>query len=93
MLRTSKKHLVQLQTPLGMRNVYDSVCFCNRCGMCAPVCPAYEAEPKESTSPRARNQALRLLLEGKIRAKQNRSTLEKLVTSCTLCGRCEQVCP
>ncbi len=93
MIRASKKHLLQLQTPLGVRNVYDSVCFCNRCGMCAPVCPAYKAGPKESNSPRARNQALRLLLEGKISAKKNRAELEKLVTSCTLCGRCEQVCP
>ena len=88
-----KKHLLQLQTPLGVRNVYDSVCFCNRCGMCASVCPAYAADPKESNSPRARNQALRLLLEGKIRGQQNRRELTKLVTSCTLCGRCEQVCP
>ena len=93
MPRTSKKQLTFLQTPLGVRNVYDSVCFCNRCGMCAPVCPAYAADPKESNSPRARNQALRLLLEGKINTKQNRNELEKLVTSCTLCGRCEQVCP
>ena len=93
MLRAPKKQLFSLHTPLGVRSVYDSVCFCNRCGMCAPVCPAYACDPKESNSPRARNQALRLLLEGKLKAKKNSKELEKLVTSCTLCGRCEAVCP
>lgn len=93
MPRTFKKQLTQLQTPLGVRGVYDSACFCNRCGMCAPVCPAYAADPKESNSPRARNQALRLLLEGKLKPKKNLKELEELVTSCTLCGRCEAVCP
>ena len=88
-----KKQLTFLQTPLGVRNVYDSVCFCNRCGMCAPVCPAYDLEPQESNSPRARNQALRLLLEGKIKPQRNTKELEKLVTSCTLCGRSDSVCP
>ncbi len=93
MANTSKKRLDVLQTPLGPRSVYDSVCFCNRCGMCAAVCPAYVAAPQESNSPRARNQALRLLLEGKIKPKSNRKELENLVTSCTLCGRCQSVCP
>ncbi|MBO5910946.1 MAG: (Fe-S)-binding protein [Elusimicrobiaceae bacterium] len=88
-----KKQLTHLRTPLGVRNVYDSVCFCNRCGLCASVCPAYATDPKESNSPRARNQALRLLLERKINAKKQRNELENLVTSCMLCGRCEQVCP
>lgn len=88
-----KKNLTLLQTPLQTRPVYDSVCFCNRCGMCAPVCPAYIADPKESNSPRARNQALRLFLEGKIKPKNNLKAWENLVASCSLCGRCEQVCP
>lgn len=93
MTNSSKKHLDNLQTPLGPRSVYDSVCFCNRCGMCAAVCPAYVADPKESNSPRARNQALRLLLEGKIKPKSNAKELENLVTACTLCARCQSVCP
>lgn len=93
MANPSKKYVDNLQTPLGPRSVYDSVCFCNRCGICAAVCPAYVADPKESNSPRARNQALRLLLEGKIKPKNNAQELENLVTSCTLCGRCESVCP
>lgn len=93
MPRLLKKQLTKLQTPLGGRSVYDSVCFCNRCGMCAPVCPAYTTSPKEENSPRARNQAMRLLLEEKIKAKKQRKKWEKLITSCALCGRCNQICP
>ena len=93
MSRALKKQLTTLQTPLGTRSVYDSVCFCNRCALCAPVCPAYTLDPKEENSPRARNQALRLLLEGKIKTKKQHKKWEKLVTSCALCGRCEQACP
>ena len=93
MRHTLKKQLTTLQTPLEARSVYDSVCFCNRCGICASVCPAYNTNPKEATSPRARNQALRLLLEGKIDIKKHPNELKELVTSCALCGRCEQACP
>ncbi|MBR2081786.1 MAG: (Fe-S)-binding protein [Elusimicrobiaceae bacterium] len=82
-----------LHTPLGIRDLYDSVCFCNRCGMCAPVCPAYAADPQESNSPRARNQALRLLLENKLKNNTISKELNQLITSCTLCGRCTHVCP
>lgn len=86
--------LAALHTPLGVRSVYDSVCFCNRCGMCAPVCPSYAAQPKEATSPRGRNQAFRLFLEGKLKNNaRNRRELVKLITSCTLCGRCSRACP
>lgn len=82
-----------LHTPLGKRSLYDSVCFCNRCGMCASVCPAYQICPQESNSPRGRNQALRLLLERKIKPAHARQQLLPLVTSCTLCGKCTHVCP
>ena len=82
-----------LHTPWGTRTLYDSVCFCNRCGMCAPVCPAYEQQPQESNSPRGRNQALRAVLERKIKPASLRKQLQELLVSCTLCGRCTAVCP
>lgn len=82
-----------LHTPLGKRTLYDSVCFCNRCGLCAPVCPAYQEHPQESNSPRGRNQALRGILEGKIKPAHVRKELVELLASCTLCGRCQAVCP
>ena len=82
-----------IYTPLGVRTLYESVCFCNRCAMCAPVCPAYHHLPRETSSPRARNQALRLILERKIDSQTCQQGLKDLVTSCTLCGRCMQSCP
>ena len=89
----NRQHLGTLHTPLGNRSLYDSVCFCNRCGMCASVCPAYQNTPQENNSPRGRNQALRGVLEGKLKPKQVRTELLELLTSCTLCGRCQAVCP
>ncbi len=89
----NNQHLDTLHTPLGKRGLYDSVCFCNRCGMCAPLCPAYQNAPQESNSPRGRNQALRGVLEGKLKPRQVRAELLELLTSCTLCGRCQAVCP
>lgn len=82
-----------LHTLLGVRTLYDSVSYCNRCAMCAAVCPAYQRTPQEDSSPRGRNQALRLLLEGKIKIRPNQQKLNKLVFSCSLCGKCTQVCP
>ena len=82
-----------LSTPFGVRSLSESVSYCNRCGMCAPVCPVYQQNPQESNSPRGRNQALRLLLEGKLQIRHDRKALEKLAFSCTLCGRCMQACP
>ncbi len=92
-MKNTRQHLSMLHTPLGNRSLYDSVCFCNRCGMCAPVCPAYQATPQESNSPRGRNQALRGVLERKLKPQQVHTELVELLTSCTLCGRCQTVCP
>ncbi len=88
----SKKHLSSLPTPFGQRSVYDSVSFCNRCGSCQQACPTYLLSAQEPLSPRGRNQAVRLLMEGKINLAQNRPLLEKLAASCLLCGRCTQAC-
>lgn len=88
-----RKQLTTLHTAFGKRSLYDSVCFCNRCGMCAPVCPAYQEHPQESHSPRGRNQALRYILEGKLKPTSVRKELLALLSSCTLCGQCSAVCP
>ncbi len=61
--------------------------------MCAPVCPAYANRPQENNSPRARNQAIRLIWEGQLKPKALHHELKNLITSCTLCGRCTQQCP
>ncbi len=82
-----------LMTPFGVRSLLESVSYCNRCGMCAAVCPVYQQYPQESNSPRGRNQAVRLLLEGKLKVTRDRRALSRLAFSCTLCGKCTQACP
>ncbi|MBP5616246.1 MAG: (Fe-S)-binding protein [Elusimicrobiaceae bacterium] len=89
----SNKTLRSLCTALGKRSVYNSVAHCNRCGLCAAVCPVYAKIRQESFSPRGRNQALRLMLEGKLNLRKNKTQLKQLAYSCTLCGQCSQVCP
>ena len=93
MANSSQTYLNVLQTPFGTRSVYDSVCYCNRCGMCVNVCPSYQQTQQEPFSPRGRNQILRQLISGKLKAKHNRKVLEEVIYSCALCGRCVQNCP
>ena len=85
--------LHHIHTPLGVRTVQDSVSYCTRCGMCAAVCPVYTLSPREDHSPRGRNQAFRLLLEGKLSLERDHDALAKIALSCTLCGRCTRACP
>lgn len=87
------KNFTALHTQLGVRSVYDSVCYCNRCGLCAYVCPSYQQTPQEPFSPRGRNQAMRLVLEGKIKPSRVQKQLKEMLASCSLCGRCTQYCP
>ena len=84
------KHIDQLQTPFGPRGIYDSVSFCNRCGSCAQVCPTFRLSGRETDSPRGRNQAARLILEGRLKVTD--AGLTDSLFSCILCGRCTQIC-
>ncbi len=97
MVKSARAHhnktLRALCTPLGKRSVYSSVSYCNRCGLCAAVCPVYAKIRQEPFSPRGRNQALRLVLEGKLNLRKNKAQLKQIAYSCTLCGRCSRVCP
>lgn len=83
-------HLEKIQTPFGLREVYDSILFCNRCGSCLQACPIYKLSPLEINSPRGRNQAARLVLERKLNVQE--LALQHSFHACTLCGRCTQVC-
>ena len=83
-------HLTRLQTPFGERSLYDSVASCNRCGSCMQVCPVYRLRRTEPDSPRGRNQAIRLALEGKLKITE--PVLQRSMEACTLCGRCSQMC-
>ena len=87
-----KNHLIALETNGQVRSFYNSVSFCNRCGTCSQSCPTYRLTQEEPFSPRGRNQAVRLVLENKIKINKNRALLEKIAYSCTLCGLCTHAC-
>lgn len=88
----SSKQLRALETPLGLRDLYSSVSYCNRCGSCMQSCPTYQLTHREIFSPRGRNQLLRLILERKLKPVPTDPLLLDAITSCTLCGRCSQSC-
>ncbi|MBI4423416.1 MAG: (Fe-S)-binding protein [Elusimicrobia bacterium] len=81
--------LRRLLTDQGERSTYDAVSQCSRCGYCEQVCPTYVATGEEGLSPRGRNQALRLLLEGKL---EDRAGAERFFATCLLCGACQTAC-
>lgn len=87
-----QKHIDMLQTPLGEREVYESVAYCNRCGTCQSVCPTYQMHMQEIFSPRGRNQLLHLALDGKIKLNANDTRVLEALRTCTLCGKCNEVC-
>lgn len=86
------RQLTHLHTTLGIREVAESVRYCNRCNACTQVCPTYQLTQKEAFSPRGRNQIMRLILEEKIKPSQNRKLIEDSVRTCLLCGRCSAAC-
>ncbi|MBI5202939.1 MAG: (Fe-S)-binding protein [Elusimicrobia bacterium] len=86
---SDKGMLRRLQTGLGEKSTYDAVSQCSRCGYCEQACPTYVATGEEGLSPRGRNQALRLLLEGKLADPKSAA---KFLDTCLLCGACSTAC-
>ncbi|MBU6996773.1 MAG: (Fe-S)-binding protein [Theionarchaea archaeon] len=62
---------------------------CGSCGYCLDGCAVYSATYSEALSPRAKSILLRKYAEGLLDLQ---SVTERLYT-CTMCGRCEDVCP
>lgn len=60
---------------------------CAKCGGCAPVCPVFRAEGRESLTARGR---MHLLAAA---AGPPSVLFADLFSCCLLCGACEQVCP
>jgi Fe-S oxidoreductase len=88
-LYTHNFHLSNLITETGIKNIYDATAQCTRCGYCLESCPVYVTQKKESMSPRARNQIVRMLIEGKF--KDANKSLETIDT-CLLCSACTSIC-
>ncbi len=79
-----------LLTEKGEKTIYEAVSPCNRCGSCSAICPSYQATRKENLSPRGRCQLIRMLKE--FRLKTPAKALKEALSSCFLCGACENEC-
>ena len=88
-LYTDKIHLAELITKNGIKNIYDAVSQCTRCGYCLLSCPTYIIENKETLSPRGRNQTVRMLIEGKYK---NVNAARNIIDTCLLCSACTNIC-
>jgi glycolate oxidase iron-sulfur subunit len=88
-LYTHNLHLKELITKNGVKDIYDAVSQCTRCGYCLENCPTYLVGKKETLSPRGRNQIVRMLIEGKY---TDVNTAKYTIDTCLLCGACTDVC-
>lgn len=72
-----------------LKDVYEEVVRCNRCGFCQPACPTYRVTGVEKDVARGRNTLCRDLIEGRIRMQRD---LEPVVFECLLCRACTANC-
>src|ERR1700737_4236730 len=73
-----------------LRNEYDNMLACIRCGLCLTSCPTYVLSMLESESPRGRVGMARALAEGHLPATP---TLIEHELNCLVCDACSAVCP
>ena len=74
---------------MSIRDSYDDIVRCNRCGFCQVACPVFRATGHESGVARGRVSLLRAIVEG--RMEWNRE-LEAALFACLLCGACTANC-
>jgi glycolate oxidase iron-sulfur subunit len=74
---------------MQIREHYDEIARCNRCGFCQVACPIFRATGQEAGVARGRIAMLRALVEG--RATWSKE-LEDPLFACLLCGACTANC-
>jgi glycolate oxidase iron-sulfur subunit len=75
------------------RGIFDAGLLdrCISCGFCLPVCPTYELDKDEQSSPRGRITLMRALESGRL--DPDDPTLRHESSYCLGCRACETVCP
>ncbi|MEW6661031.1 MAG: (Fe-S)-binding protein [Bacillota bacterium] len=71
-------------------NLTEGLKKCVRCGQCRFVCPIFEQEKDEASSPRGRIALVKAMQEGKYQPSQD--MLQKMY-NCLLCKTCVSECP
>jgi glycolate oxidase iron-sulfur subunit len=80
----------QLQNLGPLRQQYDNMLNCIRCGLCLATCPTYQLSFAEEEGPRGRIAIARALTEGHLDLSEDLIAHEE---SCLLCEACTAVCP
>ena len=73
-----------------LKDYYDEMLRCNRCGFCQAACPTYDVLHRESATARGRLQLLRALSEGKFSLSP---AIAQYLYSCLDCRSCLLNCP
>ena len=73
-----------------LREYYDEMLRCTRCGFCQATCPTYDVLRRESATARGKVQLLLGVLQQRLPMSQ---TISRYVYSCMDCRSCFQNCP
>ncbi len=73
-----------------LREQYDNLSACIRCGLCLSVCPTYQVSFKEEEGPRGRIAILKALVEGHLGLTPD---LVEHELNCLVCEACTAICP
>lgn len=78
-----------METQQALKNQYDAVVRCNRCGFCQVACPTYAITGSEASVARGRNVLCRNVLEGRLPLTRD---LYAPLFECLLCRACTANC-
>ena len=74
---------------MDIKDNYDQIARCNRCGFCQAACPIFRATGHEAGVARGRIALLRALIEGRVEWSEE---LKEPLFACLLCGACTANC-
>jgi glycolate oxidase iron-sulfur subunit len=74
---------------VDIKERYDDIAHCNRCGFCQVACPIFRSTGHEAGVARGRLALLRAVIEGRLEWSPE---LEEPLYTCLLCGACTSNC-